>query len=159
MIDGNADVIYASYRSEIPIHRIPENFQIPLLRTGSYGLSLLRTACQHCLRFYVELYQVRTSGRRGGLRKGKPQLVDEYGTVIDITGDQFAGKLLPEKDVDMVYVGPEGPVQKIFCKDRKPEGNTNFTDPKQFDPLTGRPNKRQQTLIDVDRIVRHYLEK
>lgn len=86
-------------------------------------------------------------------------LVDEYGTVIDITGDQFAGILLPEKDVDMVYVGPEGPIQKIFCKDRKPEGNTNFTDPNQFNPLTGCPNKRQQTLIDVDRIVRHYLEK
>lgn len=59
----------------------------------------------------------------------------------------------------MVYVGTEGPLQKMFCKDGKPEENTNFTVPSQFDSLTGRPNMRQQTLITVDRIVRHYLEK
>ena len=103
-------------------------------------------------------HQINAAHKRDWQRR-HVWLVDEYGIVIDITGDQFAGKLLPEEDVDMVYIGQEGPVQEMFCKDRMPEGNTNFTDPNQFDPLTRRPNKRQQTLIDVNRIVRLYLEK
>lgn len=62
-------------------------------------------------------YQINAAHKRDWQRR-HVWLVDEYGIVIDITGDQFAGKLLPEEDVDMVYVGQEGPVQKMFCKDR-----------------------------------------
>lgn len=62
-------------------------------------------------------HQINAAHKRDWQRR-HVWLVDEYGIVIDITGDQFAGKLLPEEDVDMVYVGQEGPVQEMFCKDR-----------------------------------------
>lgn len=53
-------------------------------------------------------------------------LITEDGTVIDITGDQFIGRLVTEEDIEAVHVGEEGTVHKLFCVNRVPERTTIF---------------------------------
>ena len=77
--------------------------------------------------------------------------------VIDITGDQFIGRLVTAKEVEAVHVGEEGTVHKIFCVNRVPEITTIFTDPNEYTDFGGRPSAYQQRLIDVYEIVRSYL--
>lgn len=67
-------------------------------------------------------------------------LKTENGTVIDIIGDQFIGRLVTAKEVEAVHVGEEGTVHKIFCVDRVPEITTIFTDPNEYTDFGGRPS-------------------
>lgn len=84
-------------------------------------------------------------------------LKTEKGVIIDITENQFAGKLLDEKDVALVRVGIEGPVQKLFSKYRVEQPNTIFTDPREYTDFGGRPNPRQKSLIEVFEVIKEYL--
>ena len=84
-------------------------------------------------------------------------LETEDGIVIDITGDQFIGRLVTAKEVEAVHVGQEGTVHKIFCVNRVLEITTIFTDPNEYTDFGGRPSAYQQRLIDVYEIVRSYL--
>ena len=77
--------------------------------------------------------------------------------MVDITGDQFNQYNFFEEDIPQVHVGTEGKIHKLFCSERKTECNTNFTDPSFFDTIDGRPNPRQQTLIDINNIISKYL--
>lgn len=69
-------------------------------------------------------------------------LKTEKGVVIDITENQFAGKLLDENDVEIVRVGMEGAAQKMFSQNRAEKPNTIFTDPSEYTGFGGRPNPR-----------------
>lgn len=81
------------------------------------------------------------------------------GTVIDITGDQFAGKPGFSDYLPTVWVGDENEVHKIFCIDKKREDNTVFVDPTTFDDFGGILNFRQKRLIDAYRIIKKYLRE
>lgn len=80
------------------------------------------------------------------------------GIVIDITGDQFIGRIsqLNEKP-KAVYVGAEGELQKLFCLKRFDDINTNFTDENEFTDFGRQPNVRQKTLIKAYEIICRYL--
>lgn len=82
---------------------------------------------------------------------------DKEKIVIDITGDQFIGKIDTLKDVEPVYIGREGQVQKVFCRNQKRECITEFTNPKMYKDFGGRPNFRQGTLIKIYDIISPYL--
>lgn len=84
-------------------------------------------------------------------------LKTENGTVIDITGDQFIGRLVIAKEVEAVHVGEEGIVHKIFCVNRVSKITIIFTDQNEYTDFGGRPSVYQQRLIDVYEIVRSYL--
>lgn len=84
-------------------------------------------------------------------------LLTNEGIVIDITGDQFIGKIVNEEDVDPVHVGREGVVHKMFCKKRTEEGNTRFIDPRDFSGFGGQPSFRQERLIRLNNAIRKYL--
>ncbi len=84
-------------------------------------------------------------------------LITENGIVIDITGDQFIGKLVTEEEVDIVHVGEENAIHKLFCINRHEESVTNFTDPNEYMDFGGRPSAYQQRLIDVYEILNSYL--
>ena len=84
-------------------------------------------------------------------------LITENGIVIDITGDQFIGKLVTEEEVDIVHVGEENAIHKLFCINRHDESVTNFTDPNEYMDFGGRPSAYQQRLIDVYEILNSYL--
>lgn len=77
--------------------------------------------------------------------------------VIDITGDQFAGKLGYPLDIPKVHVGPMSETQSLFCIDRERWENTNYNDATRFDPLTKLPSARQKYLIELDAIIRLHL--
>jgi hypothetical protein len=82
----------------------------------------------------------------------------EDGIIIDITEDQFAGILVDAKDVETVRVGEEGPVQRMFCVNRKEQPNSNFMDPDEYDGFGGLPNVRQKRLREVYDVIRtHYI--
>lgn len=83
-------------------------------------------------------------------------LITENGIVIDITGDQFIGKLVTEEEVDIVHVGEESAIHKLFCINRHEESVTNFTDPNEYMDFGGRPSAYQQRLIDVYEILNSY---
>ena len=80
------------------------------------------------------------------------------GIVIDITGDQFIGRISQLiKKPKAVYVGEEGEIQKLFCMNRHIEFNTNFTDEDKFTSFNKQPNSRQNTLIQIYEIICRYL--
>lgn len=85
-------------------------------------------------------------------------LVTETEIVIDITGDQFIGKLVSGEDVLPVHIGSENIVHRIFCEDRIFEKNTNFTDARAFTGIDGRPNLRQSRLIKIYEIICRNIE-
>ena len=78
--------------------------------------------------------------------------------LIDITGDQFTGKISQlNENPKALYVGEEGQIHKIFCMNRKIEPNTNFTDKNAFITFNREPNVRQKTLIQLYEIISRYL--
>lgn len=85
-------------------------------------------------------------------------LVTKEGIVIDITGDQFANELVSEYEVELVHVGEESEIHKIFSLDRISQNNTNFADKSQFDGFGNRPNIRQQRLMDIYKIICKYIK-
>lgn len=80
-------------------------------------------------------------------------LITNDRSVIDITGDQFIGRIVSEKDVSPVHVGLENKVHRFFCSNRVCEQNTNFTDAQQFTGFGGTPNRRQRDLIAIYEII------
>lgn len=80
-------------------------------------------------------------------------LVTEDRQVIDITGDQFIGKLISEEDVSPVHIGTENIIHRHFCVNRFHEENTKFTDAREFTGFGGMPNPRQRTLIRIYEII------
>lgn len=84
-------------------------------------------------------------------------LETDDGIVIDITSDQFIGRLVTEEEAEAVHIGREGLVHRIFCKNRVLEDQTIFTDADQFTGFGGRPSSYQQTLIELNSIIREYL--
>lgn len=84
-------------------------------------------------------------------------LETEDGVVIDITSDQFIGRLVTEEEAGAVHVGGEGIVHRIFCVNRETEEQTIFTEPNKYTGFGGRPNPYQQRLIELDSIIREYL--
>lgn len=85
-------------------------------------------------------------------------LITNDEVVIDITCDQFVGKLVSEKDVAPVYIGPENKVHRIFCLNRLYDSNTNFTDATLFTGFGGMPNRRQHDLMEIYKIIYRYIE-
>ena len=80
------------------------------------------------------------------------------GILIDITGDQFIGRISQLKETPKaVYVGEKGQIHNIFCMNREIESNTNFIDKNQFTTFNGVPNPRQKTLIQLYKIISKYL--
>lgn len=78
--------------------------------------------------------------------------------IIDITGDQFIGRISQLNEIPKaVYVSEEGEIHKIFCMNRKIESNTNFIDKNKFATFNGEPNPRQKTLIQLYKIISKYL--
>ena len=111
---------------------------------------------QYLLESGIETYQIN------GVNKHDSSwhhvwLVTNDGVIIDITGDQFVGKILNEGDVDPVHVGREGIVHKIFCTKQKREENTRFVDPRDYTDFGGRPSFRQERLIRLNNAIRKYL--
>ena len=77
--------------------------------------------------------------------------------VIDITGDQFIGKLVSKGEVSPIHVGSENKVHRLFCSNRVCEPNTNFTDAKQFTGFGGTPSRRQKYLKIIYAIICRYI--
>lgn len=73
--------------------------------------------------------------------------------VIDITEDQFIGKLVTEDQVEKVHIGSEGIVQRLFCMSRVSQENTIFTDSNKFNGFGGIPDAYQKRLIDLYEII------
>ena len=120
--------------------------------------------CEHTcdiLGYLLSEENIKTVQINGAYNKDPSQrhvwLKTEKGVIIDITENQFAGKLLDEKDVELVRVGIEGPAQKLFSRNRVVQPNTIFTDPREFTDFGGRPNPRQKRLIEVFEIIKEYL--
>lgn len=78
--------------------------------------------------------------------------------IIDITGDQFIGRISQLNEIPKeIYVGEKGQIHKIFCMNRKIELNTNFiqeNNPTTFNEVT---NPRKKTLIQLYKIISKYL--
>lgn len=111
---------------------------------------------QYLLESGIETYQIN------GVNKYDSNwhhvwLVTTEGVIVDITGDQFIGKILNDGDVDPVHVGREGIVHKIFCIKQEREENTRFVDPRDYTGFDGRPSFRQERLIRLDNAIRKYL--
>ena len=111
---------------------------------------------QYLLESGIETYQIN------GVNKYDSSwhhvwLVTTEGVIVDITGDQFVGKILNEDDVDPVHVGREGIVHKIFCMKQEREENTRFVDPRDYSDCGGRPSFRQERLIRLNSAIRKYL--
>ena len=111
---------------------------------------------QYLLESGIETYQIN------GVNKYDSNwhhvwLVTTEGVIVDITGDQFIGKILNDGDVDPVHVGREGIVHKIFCMKQEREENTRFVDPRDYTGVDGRPSVRQERLITLDNAIRKYL--
>lgn len=80
------------------------------------------------------------------------------GILIDITADQFIEKISQLNEIPKaVYVGEKGQIHKIFCMNRTIEPNTNFVDKNKFTTFNGEPNPRQNTLIQLYKILSKYL--
>ena len=115
------------------------------------------------LAYYLSGYGIRTYPVNGTCRFDDSWhhvwLVtdDKQKIVIDITGDQFIGKIEELKDVESVYVGTEGNVQRVFCRNQKREHITNFTDPYKYKEFGGHSDLRQRTLIKIYDIISPYL--
>lgn len=78
--------------------------------------------------------------------------------LIDITGDQFIGKINQlNKNPKAVYVGEEGQIHKIFCINRQIESNTHFVNKSAFTNFNKQPNPRQKKLIQLYEIITQYL--
>lgn len=80
-------------------------------------------------------------------------LLTDDGIVIDITGDQFIGKLVSADEVSPTQAGSENKIHKLFCKNRHCEQNTNFTDARVFTGFNGSPNRRQRDLYAIYQII------
>lgn len=111
---------------------------------------------QYLLESGIETYQIN------GVNKYDSSwhhvwLVTTEGVIVDITGDQFIGKILNEEEVDPVHVGREGIVHKIFCMKQMREENTRFDDPCDYSGFGGRPSFRQERLIMLNNAIRKYL--
>ena len=85
-------------------------------------------------------------------------LLTEDGTVIDITGDQFIGKIsqLNEKPKS-VYIGKEGELQKLFCLKKITQANTNFINENEFTCFNKQPNPYQKRLKEIYEIICQYI--
>lgn len=84
-------------------------------------------------------------------------LLTDNGIVIDITGDQFIGRLVSAGEISPTYVGPENKIHKLFCLNRYCEQNTNFTDMREYTGFNGAPNRRQSDLYAIYQIICRYL--
>lgn len=120
--------------------------------------------CEHTcdiLAYLLSVEKIKTVQINGVCRKDSSRhhvwLETETGVVIDITESQFAGKLLDETEVEIVRVGTEGPAQKLFSKSRIKQPHTIFTDPREYTGFGGRPNARQERLIQVFAVIKKYL--
>lgn len=80
------------------------------------------------------------------------------GVLIDITGDQFIGRISQlTENPEAVYVGKEAEIHNIFCRERRNASNTNFIDENEFTSFDKQPNPRQKTLIKLYDIISQYL--
>lgn len=112
---------------------------------------------QYLLERGIETSQVNGSFKDGGIWHHVWLLTND-GLVIDITGDQFIGKISQlNENPKRVYVGEEGELQKLFCVNRCNNSNTNFMDKNEFTNFGGQPNARQKTLIEAYEIISQYL--
>ena len=78
--------------------------------------------------------------------------------LIDITGDQFVGRISQlRENPKSVYVREKGQIHEIFCLKREVESNTIFTDENEFTFFNRQPSPRQEKLIQLYEIICHYL--
>lgn len=111
---------------------------------------------QYLLESGIETYQINGANKYDS-NWHHVWLVTTEGVIVDITGDQFIGKILNDGDVDPVHVGREGIVHKIFCIKQEREENTRFVDPRDYTGFDGHPSFRQERLIRLDNAIRKYL--
>lgn len=79
-------------------------------------------------------------------------------TIIDITEDQFIGKIRQLKtNPRPVHVGTPGEIQEIFSVNNYQQETTIFTDENEFTCFGGQPNARQKRLTDLYEIIYRYL--
>lgn len=100
---------------------------------------------QYLLEHGIETRQVNVTCRKDS-QWHPVWLETEDGIVIDITGDQFIGRLVTAKEVEAVHVGQEGTVHKIFCVNRVPELTTIFRG--ECERLTHQGNKEALATVD-----------
>lgn len=85
-------------------------------------------------------------------------LLTEDGIVIDITGDQFIGKISELKEnPKSVYIGEEGELQKLFCLNKIIQLNTNFIDKNEFTNFNNQPSPYQKRLLEIYEIINEYI--
>lgn len=123
-----------------------------------------RECCEHTcdlLAQYLSENNIETIQVNGVYRYDETRrhvwLLTKDGIVIDITGDQFANNLVSSQDVEIVHVGSEGTIHKLFSLERELQQNTIFNDENEYTGFGGRPNPRQQRLQDVYEIICRYL--
>ncbi len=81
-------------------------------------------------------------------------LVDDNGTIIDITEMQFESKLVPKGTAKMVRVGEEeGTIQKMFCVNRTTEKRVIFNEPSLYEGFGGTPSRAQTFLNELYGII------
>ena len=134
------------FRGLLPFNRFPDD-------CCEHASDLL---CQYLLENGIETYLVNGICRKDS-QWHHVWLETDDGIVIDITTEQFIGKLVAEDEAEAVHVGGEGTVHRLFCVDRVIEKRTIFTDPNEFTDFGGRPNPYQKRLIELDEIIREYL--
>lgn len=123
-----------------------------------------RECCEHTsdlLCQYLLEHGIKTSLVNGVCKEDRNWhhvwLETEEGVVIDITSDQFIGRLVTEEETKAVHVGGEGIVHRLFSVNRVIEDQTIFTELDKYTGFGGCPNPYKQRLIELDRIIREYL--
>ena len=116
--------------------------------------------CEHCcdlLGQYLLEHGIKTTQVNGAYKYDRTRhhvwFITEDKVVIDITSDQFVGELISEDEVEVVHIGREGKIHKMFCCDRVFQNNTIFTDVDKYNGFGGYPDVRQKRLIDLYKII------
>lgn len=155
----NIEMLARKFRKAIDM-ACEENRFANMIPFNHFPKDCCRHTCDLLSQYLLE-HDIRTNIVKGVCSKDSQWnhlwLETENGIVIDITGDQFIGRLVTETEVKAVHVGGEGTVHKIFCKNRELERVERFTDKKEYTGFGGAPSVYQQRLVEVYDILRSYL--
>lgn len=112
---------------------------------------------QYLLEYGIQTYQINGVNKYDSSWHHVWLVTSKEGLVIDITEEQFIGKIIKRNEIRPYLVGEEGIVHKIFCAQREEEVNTRFVDKRDYTGFNNTPNPRQKVLIEVYDIVKQYL--
>ena len=124
-----------------------------------------KECCEHAsdlLAQYLSEKGIKTNQVNGGFKFDKNWhhvwLLTEDSIVIDITGDQFIGKIPQLNEMpESIYIGKEGEVQKLFCLNRTIQANTNFINENEFTGFNKQPSPYKKRLIEIYEIICQYI--